>query len=428
MTHRAMRRSRGAQPVPRPWLTGLALLACLCLPVSAAGVAGETLSLQEAVHLALTADEPQLAAYAARVEALEAKAVADGQLPDPMLSSGLANVPIAEPALDGADMTQVTLGLRQDFPPGDSRALLTRQGEARAQAEGYLLEAERRTLVLETRQAWLELAYRQQSLTVLDAAADALDALLDSLSAGFASGRLHVQDTLRTELERDLLSDRIQAHEQAAQEARARLARYIGERSAAAPTAIPDLPLDGSAASLIEALLGHPRVEAMDARIDAASTGVALADEQYRPAFSVQAGYGLRTERRDFASIGLGVSLPLFTERRQDQRRVAAVRGESAERLERQALLLDLRRGLEAQHARWTYLSRRLERYDSTLLQQARAAAEAAETTYASGQTDFAELIRARLALLDVELQRLTLLRDRALAWAGILELTGESR
>jgi outer membrane protein TolC len=396
--------------------------------VSAAGVAGQALSLREAVDLALTADEPRLAAYTARAEALKAKAVADGQLPDPTVSSGLANVPIAEPELDGADMTLVTLGLRQDFPPGDSRTLLTRQGEVRAQAEDSLLEAERRTLLLETRQAWLELAYRQQSLTVLESAADALDALLDSLSAGFASGRLHVQDTLRTGLERDLLSDSMQAHEQAAQEARARLARYIGERSAAAPAAIPDLPLEGSAATRLEALLRHPRVEAMDARIEAASTGVALAEAQYRPAFSVQAGYGLRTERRDFASIGLGVSLPLFTEQRQDQRRVAALRGESAERLERQALLLDLRRELEAHQARWAYLSRRLKRYDTTLMQQARAAAEAAETTYASGQTDFAELIRARLALLDVELQRLTLVRDRALAWAGIRELTGESQ
>ncbi|MEQ8514639.1 MAG: TolC family protein, partial [Chromatocurvus sp.] len=248
-------------------------------------------------------------------------------------------------------------------------------------------------------------------------------------AARFATGRLHAQDMLRTELELDLLRDQLSAHQQRAANFRARLARRIGVNAhAALPDALPDFIDVADGEVLQRQLTGHPLVLALDARIDAAQSGVELAEAAYRPAFSVQAGYGIRTERSDFASLSIGLSMPLFTDKRQDRRRLAALRSESADRLDRQALLLDLNEQLQQHLSDWKHLSDRLALYRRVVEERARQTAEASVSTYASGQTDFAELIRAQLAQLDVQLTRLELARDRGLAWSRLAYLAGESQ
>lgn len=396
---------------------------------AAAGSADEVLTLQNAVQLARAAEEPALASHRARAQALAHAAVADTQLPDPRVSTGLANVPVDAPALDGADMTQITLGLSQEFPPGDTLALRGRQRDAQSREQAARAEARERDIVLATRQSWLNVFYHSRAQAVLEDSIQAVVELLDSLSARFATGRLHAQDMLRTELELDLLRDQLSAHQQRAENARARLARRIGIH---ARTALPDAPPDFAdlppGGVLQGRLTGHPLVQALDARIDAAQSGVELAEAAYRPAFSVQAGYGLRTERSDFASIGIGLSMPLFTDKRQDRRRLAALRNESADRLDRQALLLDLDQQLQQHLSDWEHLSQRLALYRRVVEERARQTAEASVSTYASGQTDFAELIRAQLAQLEVRLTRLELTRDRGIAWSRLTYLAGDHK
>lgn len=386
------------------------------------------LSMDAAVRLARAAQEPALASHAARSEAFAHAAVADAQLPDPVFNSGLANVPVDSPALDGADMTQIALGLRQDFPAGNTLALRGQQRDAQSREQDALRLARERDIVRSTRQAWLNVFYHSRAQAVLQDSIRAMVELLDSLSARFATGRLHAQDMLRTELELDLLRDQLSAHQQQAARFRAQLARRIG---ASAHSTLPDTPPDFAGFPggdvLQSELTRHPLVQALDARIDASRSGIELAEAAYRPSFSLQAGYGIRTERSDFASIGIGLSIPLFTEKRQDRRRLAALRNESADRLDRQALLLDLNEQLQQNLADWEHLSDRMALYRRVVEERARQTAEASVSTYASGQTDFAELIRAQLAQLDVQLTRLELARDRGIAWSSLTYLAGEN-
>lgn len=401
---------------------------CLAHTAASAELTDSRLTMDAAVRLARAAEEPALASHVARAEALAHAAVADAQLPDPRLSAGLANVPTDSLALDGADMTQVALGVSQDIPPGDTLALRGEQREAQSREQTALREARERDIVLATREAWLNVFYHSRAQAVLKDRIRAVTELLDSLSARFATGRLHAQDMLRTELEVDLLRDQLDAHQQHTASFRAELARRIGTRAGATlPDRLPDLDGFPDDAVLQGNLTGHPLVQALDARIAASRSGIELAEAAYRPAVSVQAGYGIRTGRSDFASIGIGLSLPLFTDKRQDRRRLAALRDESADRLDRQALLLDLNERLQRNLADWEHLSRRLALYRRVIDERARQTAEASISTYASGQTDFAELIRAQLAQLHVQLTRLELARDRGVAWSRLTYLAGEA-
>ena len=427
MTRHSIRPLAGAAATRTAALAAL-LLAAPWLPSSAAAAdtTRETLSLDRAVSLALRAEDPNLARLGAQAEALEAEAVADGQLPDPVISTQVANVPTDTFALDQADMTQLRLGVRQEFPPGRSRAVKTAMRRSEADVRRAEQAMERRRIVLETRRAWLELAWRTRAAAIVEASLDRVRQQIDSLSARFASGRLNAQDVLRSELELALLQDRLAEHRRKAQAARADLRRYIGPAAAAPlPETWPDQPDPPPLERLVDALPAHPAVLARSAQIEAADAGVELAGEAYKPTWALEGGYGIRQDRPDFASIGVTVSLPVFTDKRQDRRHVAAVRARSAARLARDAVLLELRRQLDRAHSDWQRYDQRRRLYAEAVQARARQTAEASVVTYANGQTDFAELIRSQLAELDTAVARQELEARVRQTWAEIDYLTG---
>jgi hypothetical protein len=73
------------------------------------------LTIAEAQDLAV-AGEPGLDALLARADAMQQRAVAAGQLPDPTLRVGIANFPINSGGFSTEGMTQAQLAVRQAFP------------------------------------------------------------------------------------------------------------------------------------------------------------------------------------------------------------------------------------------------------------------------------------------------------------------------
>ena len=69
------------------------------------------LDINEAVRLALT-DDPVVAASHARSQALQDNAIADGQLPDPQLKTGIYNLPTDNFHINEEPSTQLRLGVQ----------------------------------------------------------------------------------------------------------------------------------------------------------------------------------------------------------------------------------------------------------------------------------------------------------------------------
>lgn len=385
------------------------------------------LTLQDAVQMAVSADEPALASLHARAQALEDEAIADAQLPDPRFTGVLANVPTDSFRLDQENMTQLKLGLRQEFPAGKTLQFRGRQRRAEAEAERGRRRLELRRIALDTRTAWLDLFFHRRAEQILKSNSQAVRNQIDSLAARFATGRMHAQGILRAELELSLIDDRLTEHRRQAETAQADLARYIGAAAVRPlPEHLPSMPRPQPLDALRSRLVDHPSVQVENAQIFAADAGIKLAEQAYKPSFALEGSYGLRTDRSDLASIGLTLSMPIFTDKRQDRRRAAAVRQRSSEQLSRDALLLDLKRQLEQAWADWQRLNERAALYGQAINARAAQTTEATLTTYANNQTDFAELIRSQLAELDVELERAELETRAAKAWAQIAYLTGE--
>lgn len=391
------------------------------------------LTLDAALEVALAEDDPSVRRFEETARALDDRAVAESQLPDPQIGVAMVNLPTSID-FNQENMTQLQTRLRQAFPAG--RTLALRGERRRAESRGARLEAQvqRLRILLDTRLAWLEMFYwRRADATIADSL-EAVAALESTLRADYAAGRGTAQAMMRTRLELSLLEDRRIEAGRRHEVARAGLARYVGAGDArrALPELLPVLKVPEPVAVLREGLARHPAVAAADASLEARAREVEIARQRYKPGWAAEAAYGVRSGNRmvggrdDFLTFGVTLDLPIFTGKRQDRAVSAARHEREASRLDKDRLLLDLEAELERSHAAWSRLGERIALYREAAIGRAEETSRASMSSYESGTTDFAELIRARLAELDVELVLIRLEVDRAQAQASLLFFEGE--
>ncbi len=391
--------------------------------------ASEPLGLDEAVALSLGANDPSVARYFEMAQAEEERAIAAGQFADPQIKFRAANVPIDDFSLDREAMTQLQVGVRQAFPRGDTLRLRRQRHETQSEGAQAQAALQTRRRTLEARIAWFEIFYLRGAQQAIVHSQDAVRELIEIATSVFSTGRSASQDILRAELELSGLEER--AIELVGREALARadLERLIGAQAATRPltTALPDLRPPLPLIAMRDRLANHPSVIMLDANVNVGTIDVGIADAAYRPAWSVEAMYGNRSnERSDFASIGVVMDVPIFTGQRQDRRRAAALNARESARLTRAAHLRDLERELNRTFAAWQRDTERAELYEQEVVPRAIATSEAVLTAYRNDVSDFPELIRARLAELDAELALLRLRIDSRQANVRLMFLGGE--
>jgi outer membrane protein TolC len=410
-------------------------LALLLLPglVLLPGAAPAALDLDGAIRIALDND-PASAASRASARAYSENAVAEGQLPDPRLRTGIYNLPLDNFDIDREPSTQLRLGIEQAFPRGDTLHYRQRRAESLASVE----EANATTTTLQTirdvRRHYLELYYQVRAAAIVAETRELFAQLVDITQAHYGSGRVSQQDVLSASLELARLDDRATRIETAADENRAALAKWL-DAAADLPLAdgFPELPALPAKAQIESALPEHPVLLAETARVNAMQQGIRIAREQYKPGWSAGVEYRKRfgddpdgSDRSDMMAAMLNVDLPLFTGNRQDRRLAASIAETEAAELRRDDKLNELQRMLATDYADWQRLGERTTLYESKLLREASANADASLHAYQSGVTEFTTLMRARITELDVRLDELRIRVDRARAQANLLYLAGE--
>lgn len=405
-------------------------LAASLLLLALGAAAAEPLSLTEAEGLALERD-PDTTRYQDLAAARDADAVAATYLPNPMLVGEAMNLPLDDGLrLDRTPMTQIALGLQQTFPRGETREL-TRKGElARAAGErARALDAQRQALA-GVRSSYLELLHQQNAVTLLEDVKGLFEELLVTSEREFGSGRGTQQGMLEAELELDRLQDRISVTRAAESAARAEFTRWVGGAAAARPLSAehPDLPGPGG-----EAVATHPRVRVLEAELDAGRHGIDLADQGYRPEWTMQLRYGRAPGAREVGGVDrlsamLMVDLPLFGTGRQDQERRAAEHRRDAAMLAVVEQVRDLEAQALASEARMQRLGERDRRFRERLLNTAEANARAAESAYRSGTQELSDWLRARVLALETRLDALRVATDLRQAQAELLYLRGEQQ
>jgi outer membrane protein TolC len=386
-----------------------------------------------AITMALERDEG-LRAMEQRRAALEQRAVADGALPDPEVMIGVEGVPVSDP-FDADMMTMYKIGVRQSFPAGQTRQLSRQRTGQEAATIAAEITARRLDIARETRLAWLDWASAWEALEVSSEAAMAFEELEEITAARYQAGTGRQRDVDQARMELALLERRILIQRTRVEDAASRLARWTGQLPQDRPprdwepTQAP-----APARQLKSRLLDHPVLLASERRIETGITDTDLARQAYRPSWMVEAGYAhtrgmdpmtmSRQSDKLFAMVSFRV--PLFTGNRQDRRMQAAREELRAVNHDRGLELQRMQGELSRQHTQWHSQNEQLEWMQSRVLASAEATVESTLSAYRADRASFDELIRARLALIEQQLELIEIRQARAAAAFELAWLTAE--
>ncbi len=385
------------------------------------------LTLEAAIIRAIQQD-PWLNGSQQREVALRSESVSAGSLPDPRVSLMAGNFPVDSFDIGQEAMTQVSLGVAQMFPRGDSRQLSSLQKNQLADQEPMLRQDRQAKVRATITQLWLQAFKAQESIRLIRRDRSLFEQLVDATMASYASalGRARQQDVIRAQLELTRLEDRLTQLLQQQETAQQQLSEWIGAKAMLPlqpqiPAQQPRIPLTQLVSeaqqdqSLFEQVHLHPLLQAFDQRLQAMQTGVDLARQKYKPEWGLTAKYGYRDddplgrERADLFSVGVSFDVPLFTANRQDQDvRAASARAEALQ-TDRQLMIRQLVAELEKSIVQLQRLRQRQALYRKQLLPQMAEQAEAALTAYNNDDGDFAEAVRARIAEINARIEALDL-------------------
>lgn len=396
--------------------TAASLVALLASGVAAQAVPPDTLRLSDALRVAVTGN-PMLTAARFSAAAAAQRIAPAGALPDPQLQFGLLNRMASEFGSTMDPMTMNQLQLMQMLPWPGKLGGARRAARHTAAAAGADADEQARMLAAQVRMAYYEVAYADRALEVMRRTQGLLRDFLDVSTTMYAVGSALQQDVLRAQVEVARMSEEITRMGQERVAMAARLNALLG-RAAPARVAALELPEPGAGdlpdvdSLLAWALDGRPALRAGAERVAAAEAALSAARRELFPDFSLGVAYQQRPQFPTMVSLMVGINLPIFAGAKQlpMRRQMAAMRDMSAAELanlrnETVARIVETRARAEQDKS----LARL---YRGSILPQARAAVQAALSSYRVGRVTFMTLVDNQMTVNRYETETYRLLAD----------------
>jgi outer membrane protein TolC len=433
-------------PVPRSFRrTALAVL--LAVVASHAMANGGPLTLAEAQRLALDRSR-NLAAQSLGVDAAREMAHAAGQLPDPVLTLAVDNLPIekeraveepAHTALAKAsgnrysttreEMTMKRVGVMQEWTRGEKRELRAERYRAEARKGEAEIEAARAAIRRDTAIAWMDAWHAEAMAAAI--AEQRVRGLQEAelAEAEYRAGRGSQGDLLMARANLAMLDDRAAELERKAKTARTMLARWAGPDAARPLAARPEFAgVRLGEHGLDVELEKHPQIQVLARQQEIATAEARLASAASKPDITTEFSYLFRgSQYGDMVSFEVRIPLPWDTGNRQDREvrarqamadQAAAQREESLR--EHVAEVRNMLHELESNRGR-------IARYEREIVPLAAARAEATLAAYRGAKASANEVVAARRAELEARLQQLGLEGETARIWAQLNFLASEA-
>ena len=378
--------------------------------------ANEILTLDEAVQLAIT-ENPGLGRKQARAEAMDEIPSQAGALPDPRLNLGALNVPVDTYDLGQEAMTQLQIGISQEFPLFGTRKLRRQTAGHEARAAAHETDEARLTLIRDVKSAWWRIFYLDRALEIVKRNRVLLNQFVKIATTKYKVGRGLQQDVLLAQLEFSKLMDtEIQLKNRRRVEV-VRLNAMLnrpGDGAITLPIEISEsLPAPISETDLYDTALGmRPLLRARHSMVEAARRRHDLARKEYKPNMNLGVAYGFRdgtnvngAERPDFATVRLSFNLPIYPGAKQDK----AVAQRAKEINESDLALQEARQQVMAEigeaYANYRQARSQAGLFKTGIIPQASQTVASMLSAYQVNKVDFLNLVRSQLTLYDYEMQ-----------------------
>ncbi len=409
------------------------LAATLSLLASPPGLAQEDPQLQRLLKEAATSN-PDVLAARKEADAARSRVEPAAALDDPMLETGLVNVPAQSLSLRKEDMTMKMVGISQRVPYPGKRGLRRSLAEKEADASVENLHELENRVRRDLKQAYLDLWLTDESVRITERNIGVLKQFLAVAESRYGVGQSMQADVFKAQTQLSKMEEELikMGRERPMQEA---------EINRAAGRAASPLPVTPQAPQLREAKLdlealrakartSRPQLRAQERLIDRGEKQVELARKDYYPDFDVRFQYGQRDNyldlrREDMITFTVAINLPMWRKSKLEPRVTEAesMRLQATDMY--QAKLNELDAMLRQQVAAAEQSLKAVRLYEGSLVPQARLTADASLSAYRVGRADFFSLLDSQMTSYGAELGRAASLVAYDKALAEIEFLTG---
>lgn len=374
------------------------------------------------------ANDPSRSQYAAQSQAIRASGIASATLMDPKLKVGFGGLPVESFKFDDDPMTNISVGLMQQFERGATLELKQRKANQQADGAAYQIQVRERDVANNVTQLWLELGYLQHVEVLVKETRSLMAEMEQYVQTNYSIGKSEAQDLLNTQLQVSKLDEKLHSNQQMQARVMAQLSEWLGADWLSAETSkqasfqlnwqrlsstLKAHPTNNQYYALLN---DHPMARMADANISAIRTQVEVAEQAYRPQFGVEVMYAYRQvdnmmgdPASDLLSAYITMDIPLFTGNRQDKNLSSAQYQVGAAQYQKDTLLAQLNAQVNALVTDRVNLEERIKRYQDRLLPQVTDRIEAVERGYQNNTTQFGDVITASTdeLALKIELSRL---------------------
>ena len=387
-------------------------------------------TLDSLIQVALERN-PSIQTIEHQFHAAEHRAGYAGWLPDPQFSIGLLNLPRTSFGFDETPMTGVSVGLTQSIPwPGK---LSTQTGIAHLNAEAMAadLAARKNSIIRLVTYYYYDYSYWVRADDILHQNLNLIDDIIAVAQTRYANGMGSLQDVLRSETSRSRLENRILVAGQKSSSALIQLGWLTDKLETVLISLTPFLPPIPSNARYGTSDISNPILAGASLRSVMAAKRVDLARLSYWPDLMFGVDYRIRknipmdpVRGEDFLTFKVGLKVPLWFFVRQRNQTAAARQSFLGAQAKERTIINEIEQRILDVGLALQSLMERVEQYDHAILPQARATSEAAQVAYETGQLDFDGFLATQLDVMNIELERLDLLRQYNQQAAMLQELT----
>ena len=378
------------------------------------------------------ANNPEISAADHAWKAAQQSVAQARTLPDPRYTLQQFSVGSPKPfaGYTNSDFAYIGIGASQELPfPGKLRL---RGDAAAAQAESVHAEVgvKKATLADAIKADYIQLAYLQQTLPILEASKAEFGELIKDASLHYEVGQGMQQDVLQAQIERTKLVREVAIHHEKVAELQAHLKGLLHRDQASADIVtepLPETPLRTSDADLLAMIQrNNPQVQANTQLTREQDAKLASAKREGKPDFEL--GYMYQnTDRkyRDYYMLTFQMRLPR-------KQRVNAEIAQAAESVAASRDALDAQVQQQMADAQQQYAKAKsdeevLTDYREGLVPQSDASYRATLSAYGSNREQFAHVVSSFLNLLNLRMEALQTLADHEMALARLETLTGAS-
>jgi outer membrane protein TolC len=402
----------------------LVVLALLLTSSLSAFAAESRLSLADAQRMAVDRSR-QVVANDAAIAAAREMAVAAGQLPDPVATLGVNNLPVNGPdagSLTRDFMTMRSVGVMQEW---------TRAEKRQARSERYLRDADKSAadkaagiaaIRRDAAMAWLTRYYAEAMLAAVAEQSDQAALELDAAESAYRTGRGTSADILASRGALIGLQDRASELGRRVLAAKFALARWLGDEARVALSAAPAMDRISLDARTFESdLEQHPEIAVLATKEAVAAAEVKLAQANAKADWTVSLMYSQRGPMySNMVSVNVSVPLQWNARGRQDRETASKLAMLDQARAEREDVLRAHVAEVRAMIAEWENDRERVMRYEQELLPVAAERTEAVIGAYRGSRASLGDVLLARRNEIDLRLQALQLQSDAARLWAQL--------